>query len=62
MSACGTKRKCRNARAISEAGGGPAVPSACRPQPPLTRFGSCTFGGAVVVMPQNIGVAKHILH
>jgi hypothetical protein len=32
----GTKRKCRDARGISEAGGRPAVPSACRPRPPLT--------------------------
>jgi hypothetical protein len=35
----GTKRKCRNAPGISEAGGRPAVPSACRPQLPLTRSG-----------------------
>ena len=33
----GTKRKCRNAPAISGAGGRPAVRSARRPQPPLTR-------------------------
>jgi hypothetical protein len=35
----GTKRKCQNARGISGAEGGPAVSSACRPQPPLTPFG-----------------------
>ena len=35
----GTKRKCRNTRGISEAGGRPAVQSACRPQPPLTLLG-----------------------
>src|ERR1700686_3746005 len=33
----GTKRKCRNASGISEAGGRPAVLSAYRPQPPLTQ-------------------------
>jgi hypothetical protein len=39
MSLHGTKRKCRNAPGISGAGGRPAVPSAGRPQPPLTQTG-----------------------
>jgi hypothetical protein len=37
MNASGTKRKCPNARVFPELGGRPAVPSACRPQPPLTQ-------------------------
>ena len=38
ISAVGTKLRCRSAPGISEAGGRPAVPSACRPQPPLTHL------------------------
>jgi hypothetical protein len=57
----GTKRRCQNARVISEAGRRPAVPFACRPRRPLTHKRHAISRDDVCRIQERFSVAEPFL-